>query len=95
MAKMKLSTAGYPTAKPRPNKMRPIHTAKIVKRMINLLIYFFNGDSSVLALAAKLAIWPIKVLSPVAKTTPFPVPYLFKVEKKAMFLVSKGLSFVH
>ncbi len=46
------------------------------------------------ALAAKLAICPIKVLSPVAKTTPFPVPYLFKVEKKAIFLVSKGLSSV-
>jgi len=37
----------------------------------------------------------MNVLSPVAKTTPFPVPYLFSVEKKAMFLVSKGLSFVH
>ncbi len=47
-----------------------------------------------LALAAKLAIWPIKVLSPVAKTTPLPVPSLFKVEKNAMFLVYKGLSSV-
>lgn len=37
----------------------------------------------------------MKVLSPVAKTTPLPVPYLFRVEKKAMFLVSKGLSLVH
>ena len=33
----------------------------------------------------------MKVLSPVAKTTPFPVPSLFKVEKNAMFLVYKGL----
>ncbi len=62
---------------------------------MNLLIYFFRGDSSALALAAKLAICPINDLSPVAKTTPFPVPSLFRVEKKAMFLVSKGLSLVH
>lgn len=58
------------------------------------MIYCFNGDYSELALAAKLAIWPIKVLSPVAKITPFPVPSLFKVEKKAIFFVYKGLSFV-
>ena len=37
----------------------------------------------------------MKVLSPVAKTIPVPVPSLFNVEKKAMFLVSRGLSFVH
>jgi len=37
----------------------------------------------------------MKVLSPVANTIPLPVPYLFKVEKKAMFLVSRGLSLVH
>lgn len=30
-----------------------------------------------------------------AKTIPFPVPYLFKVEKNAIFFVSRGLSFVH
>ena len=59
------------------------------------LIYFFKGASYVEAFAAKLAIWPMKVLSPVANTIPLPVPYLFKVEKKAMFLVSRGLSLVH
>lgn len=48
-----------------------------------------------LAVAAKLAIWPMNVLSPVAKTTPFPVPYLLRVEKKAMFFDSRGLSLVH
>jgi hypothetical protein len=37
----------------------------------------------------------MKVLSPVANTTPLPAPSLFKVEKNAMFLVSRGLSFVH
>lgn len=70
-------------------------TAKIVSLIMNLLIYFFNGDYSVLAIEAKLAIWPMKVLSPVAKTTPFPVPYLLRVEKKAIFLDSRGLSLVH
>lgn len=95
MAKMKLRTAGYPTANPRQNRITPIITANTVNLIMNLLIYFFNGASSDLAFAAKLAIWPINVLSPVAKTIPLPVPYLFKVEKKAMFLVSSGLSFVH
>lgn len=47
-----------------------------------------------LALAAKLAICPMKVRSPVAKTTPLPVPSLLRVEKKAIFLVSSGLSLV-
>ena len=56
MAKIKLSKAGYPTPKPRPNRTTPRITAKIVRRMMNLLISFFNGESYVLALAAKLAI---------------------------------------
>jgi hypothetical protein len=43
-AKIKFKTAGYPTAKPRPNNKRPIITANIVKRIMNLLIYFFRGD---------------------------------------------------
>jgi hypothetical protein len=59
------------------------------------LIYLFNGASSDLAFAAKLAIWPIKVRSPVANTIPLPVPYLFKVEKNAIFFVYNGLSLVH
>jgi len=37
----------------------------------------------------------MKVLSPVATTIPFPVPYLFRVEKNTIFLVSRGLSLVH
>lgn len=56
IAKMKFNTAGYPTANPRPNKITPMMTAKIVKRIMNLLISCFKGDYSVLALAAKLAI---------------------------------------
>ena len=63
--------------------------------MMKRLIYCFNGDYSVLAFAARFAICPIKVASPVAITTPTPVPSLFNVEKKAMFFVYKGLSFVH
>ncbi len=59
------------------------------------MIYNFKGGYYYPALAAKFAIWPIKVLSPVDITTPFPVPYLFKVEKKAMFFVYNGLSLVH
>lgn len=95
IAKMKFKIAGYPTANPRQNNRRPIDTAKIVSRMINLLISCLRGASSVSAVAARLAIWPIKVRSPVEKTTPFPVPSLFKVEKKAIFLVYKGLSSVN
>ena len=37
----------------------------------------------------------MKVLSPVAKTTPMPVPSLAKVEKKAIFLVYRGSSSVY
>jgi hypothetical protein len=61
---------------------------------MNLFIYNFNGDYYELAVAAKLAICPINVRSPVENTTPFPVPYLFKVEKNAIFLVYNGLSSV-
>ena len=56
MAKMKLRTAGYPTANPRQNRITPIITANTVNLIMNLLIYFFNGASSDLAFAAKLAI---------------------------------------
>lgn len=38
MAKMKLRTAGYPTAKPSPNRITPTITAKIVNLIMNLLI---------------------------------------------------------
>jgi len=56
IAKIKFKTAGYPTAKPRPNKIAPTVTAKTVSLIMNLLIYCFNGDYYELALAAKLAI---------------------------------------
>jgi len=56
MAKIKFITAGYPTAKPRPKRIAPMITAKTVRRIMNLLISLFKGESYVLALAAKLAI---------------------------------------
>merc|ERR1712226_413976 len=43
---------------------------------------------------ARLAIRPITVLSPVRNTIPRPVPSTAFVEKKAMFLVSSGFSWV-
>lgn len=61
----------------------------IVSLTTNLVIYRLNPDYYVPALAAKLAICPINVLSPAAKTMPLPVPYLFKVEKMQYFLFIK------
>jgi hypothetical protein len=43
IAKIKLSTAGYPTTNPRPKRSIPIVTAKIVSLTINLVISFFRG----------------------------------------------------
>jgi hypothetical protein len=60
-------------------------TAHAVKYDTKRLIYLFKGVSSFWEKAVKLAICPIKVLSPVANTTPLPTPYLFNVEKKTMF----------
>lgn len=96
IAKIKLVIAGYPIANPRQNKTIPQTDAKIVIPTINLLIYFERGDSPFLALAAKVAICPINVLSPVYNTSPKPLPSPTSVEKKAIFFVSSGLSlFVH
>ena len=44
IAKIKFITAVYPTAKPRQNRIIPTETANIVRAIINLFIYFFNGD---------------------------------------------------
>jgi len=84
-------------ANPRPKRRPPIKREKMVSRTMNLLIYFCRGVSPSYEAAeeARLAICPMKVRSPVAKTTPFPVPSLLRVEKYAIFLVSRGLSFVH
>lgn len=89
IANTKFRIAGYPIANPRPNKDPPINTEKMVNLMINLLIYFWRGVISSVypADATRLAVWPMNVLLPVAKTMPLPVPYLFKVEKKAILWV--------
>jgi hypothetical protein len=84
---MKFMMAVYPIINPRPNKIAPDINAIIVKPTTNLVIYLLRPDYYVLAFAARFAIRPINVLSPVAKTIPFPVPSLFKVEKNAIFLV--------
>jgi hypothetical protein len=91
IAKIKLVMAGYPMINPAIKNVPPHITENIANREINLLISWDNGEGYGFAAIANPAIWPIKVLSPVNITTPFPVPYLFKVEKKAIFLDSKGL----
>lgn len=40
IAKTKFRIAGYPIAKPKPNSKPPIKTENIVRRIMNLLIYF-------------------------------------------------------
>ena len=97
IAKTKLRMTGYPMANPRPKRSPPIQMEKIANLMMNLLIPCCKGVNyySSPAVAARLAICPMKVLSPVAKTIPVPVPYLLRVEKKAIFFVYSGLSFVH
>ena len=97
MAKTKLRMTGYPMANPNPNRRPPMKSEKMVRRMMKRLISCWRGVSSSCspAVAAKLAICPMNVLSPVANTIPLPVPSLLRVEKKAMFLVSRGLSSVH
>ncbi len=71
--------------------MIPTHTAIIPNLDTNLSIYFANGVYYYYDIEANPAICPIKVLSPVNNTTPLPLPYLFNVEKKAIFLDYKGL----
>lgn len=79
-------------ANPRQNSTNPQILAKIVIPKMNLEIYFDKGDSSPRALAARLAICPMNVLSPVIMTIPLPEPSLFNVEKNATFFVSSILS---
>lgn len=97
IAKMKLRMTGYPIAKPSPKRRPPMKREKNVSLTIKRLISAWRGVnySCYPAEAARLAICPMKVLSPVAKTSPRPVPSLFRVEKNAIFLVSRGLSLVH
>lgn len=43
IAKIKLSSAGYPTAKPNPKRTTPMATAKMVSRIMNRLISSLRG----------------------------------------------------
>lgn len=70
----------------------PLAMANMANLEINLYIYCDKGDGYYDAVAANVAICPIKVLSPVSMTTPLPLPYLFNVENHATFLVSNTLS---
>ena len=86
----------YPSVKPNIKNTIPTTNAIMAIYLINILISFLKGDSPEFEFAASPAIWPITVFSPVCITTPFPVPSLQNVPKKAKFLVSKGFSaFVH
>ena len=60
--------------------------------MIKRLISLASVELPDPAVEASVAIYPMTVLSPVSKTTPTPCPVVHWVPKKAMFLVSKGLS---
>ena len=95
MAKTTFVMNLYPTANPKPKKTNPHNKANIVIPKTNLDISLDKGVYSDLAVAAKLAICPITVRSPVISTIPFADPYLHIVEKKAIFFVYKGLSCVY
>ena len=67
-----------------------IATVEIIK--MNLWISILSGVSTASADEAKLAIWPITVLSPVLKQIPIPSPAVHYVPKNPTFFVSKMLS---
>lgn len=92
IASVRAFIGSKPIPKPTESTIMPKQIAAMPKRRMNLLISLFRGVYYSSALIAKPAIWPMKVRSPVNMTTPFPEPELFKVEKKATFLVSRGFS---
>jgi hypothetical protein len=82
----------YPRRKPRPKNRTPRTIAIVLIITIKRSSSSFNGESPVLAVEAKLAIYPITVFSPVLMTIPLPVPSLQSVPKKQRFFVSRGFS---
>lgn len=92
IARVKAVIIWNPIKIPTTKTIIPIAIAKIPNLNTNLSIYFYKGVGSSYDPTANPAIWPIKVLSPVNITNPIPLPYLFKVEKNAIFFVSKALS---
>lgn len=97
-AKMRLVIASYPITNPNIKKKSPTIIAKVATNWTNLFNSFLIGVSSPPADAARFAIYPITVLSPVKITIPLPEPLnfiicllLYKVfQKKPDFLFQVG-----
>jgi hypothetical protein len=70
-------------------KRTPRDTAIVEINLINLLISRERGVSCVSAVEARLAIYPMTVLSPVLKTIPTPEPLVQEVPKNATLGLSK------
>lgn len=85
IAKTKLVMALYPLANPKTKNRTPNETAIIVIKSINLFNSYFKGLIAAPALAARFAIYPITVLSPVLITIPVHLPSLHNVPKNAKF----------
>ncbi len=91
--KMMHSSHEYPTTNfARKKNAIPKTIAITVIIKTNLSSYSLNGDFCWPPVAAKSAICPITVLSAILITIPLPLPYLQRVPKKAIFLVSNGSS---
>ena len=80
----------WTTKKAKKKKTTPKVTAIAVIISTNLSNYTLNGVLATPPVAAKSAIWPITVFSAIPMTIPLPLPYLHKVPKNAIFLVSNG-----
>lgn len=91
--KMTASSHSYDIAMAMMKKLTPRKTATPVMMLIKCSISLAMGVLPTPSPLARWAILPMTVLSPVAMTIPFDVPSTALVEKKAMFLVSRGLSF--
>jgi hypothetical protein len=84
--------AEYPIKNPTINRIIPQVTAIIVIIIVNLFISFLIGVSPASAFSVSPAIYPIIVESPILKTTPLALPFVHRVPKKAIFLVSRIFS---
>jgi hypothetical protein len=74
-AKIRFVIASYPIINPKMKKKSPTITAIVATIVTNLFNSFLIGVISDPADAAKFAIYPIIVLSPVNITIPLPEPY--------------------
>ena len=94
MAKMTLTIGSYPIISPAMKNVTPRKIATADTILMNLSISMANVVFELLADWARLAIFPITVLSPVKITMPTPVPSVQLVPKNAKFSVSNGFSSV-